>query len=421
MRRLLRCFFFLCVPLMAGAQDLDYARKTIDSLCHSDLHGRSWFGNGEQKAADLIEQEFRTAGLQAFGASFQQDFSFPLNTFPGKVSLQIGKVELIPGKDFLVMPYSGASSGTFSVVRINQSNLKNYISSKGTFNSAGLKGKVVMIDTKGIEEKSRRQAMEGLARQLPKVAGVILLEEKKLTHSLSQTALDYPVVRILRSALPKKVKKLSWTIEQEFQAAYEAQNVIGYVKGTAQPDSFIVFSAHYDHLGRMGTETYFPGANDNGSGTALLMDLARHYGKNPARYSVVFIAFGAEEAGLVGSEFYTKNPLFPLKQIRFLLNIDLMGNGEDGITVVNGKVFTEAYDRLVKLNDEHQWVSSVKSRGKAANSDHYHFSEKGVPAFFIYTRGANPAYHDLDDHAGNIGLYKYNELFQLLLTFSEAL
>ncbi len=414
---LLLCIF---LGLSGYAQNLDFARTFIDSLCHADLHGRSWYGDGEQKAANLIESEFRAAGLEAFEEGYQQKFSLALNAFPGKVELTIGKKILTPGKDFLLMPYSGGGSGSFSIVRIHQGNLGNYIRSNGTFNPAGLKGRLVLIDSRGIEDQKQQRALEGLVFQLPEVAGVILLEAKKLTYGKSKKAVPFPVFRILSSAFPKKWKKASFSVEQRLVSDYESQNVVGFVKGTEQPDSFVVFSAHYDHLGRMGDATFFPGANDNGSGTALLVDLARHFAKHPMRYTVVFMAFGAEEIGLVGSEYYCNHPFFSMDKIRFLMNIDLMGNGEDGITVVNGKVFKQEFDLLVQLNEANQWVTSIKSRGKAANSDHYHFSEKGVPAFFIYTRGKNPAYHDLDDHPGNIGLFKYDELFEMMVQFISS-
>ncbi len=90
--------------------------------------------------------------------------------------------------------------------------------------------------------------------------------------------------------------------------------MIATIKGTAIPDSFLVFSAHYDHLGQMGKDIYFPGANDNASGTSMLLNLAKYYSQNRPKYSVLFIAFGGEEAGLIGSEYYVKNPLVPLSK-----------------------------------------------------------------------------------------------------------
>ena len=72
----------------------------------------------------------------------------------------------------------------------------------------------------------------------------------------------------------------------------------------------------------------------------MLFELADYYTKNPPDYSIVFMAFAAEEAGLLGSRFYTENPLFPPKNIHFLINLDLIGTGSEGMTVVNGSIFS---------------------------------------------------------------------------------
>lgn len=81
--------------------------------------------------------------------------------------------------------------------------------------------------------------------------------------------------------------------------------MVGYIQGTRKPDSMIVLTAHYDHLGGLGNATYFPGANDNASGISMLLSLARYYSNIDHRpeYTMVFIAFGGEEVGLIGSQF----------------------------------------------------------------------------------------------------------------------
>jgi Zn-dependent M28 family amino/carboxypeptidase len=193
------------------------------------------------------------------------------------------------------------------------------------------------------------------------------------------------------------------------------------VKGTAKPDSLILITAHYDHLGGMGSDTYFPGANDNASGVSLLLNLARYYAKNPQRYSIGFILFAGEEAGLVGSKYFTENPLLPLKNIRFLLNTDLTGTGEDGITVVNATEFPKEFAALQAINKEQSLLNAVNARGKAANSDHYFFTEKGVPAFFFYTLGGIKAYHDIFDRPETLPLTEHEDLFKLVVSFTSYL
>jgi hypothetical protein len=115
------------------------------------------------------------------------------------------------------------------------------------------------------------------------------------------------------------------------------------------------------------------------------------------------------------------NPLFPLQHIRFLFNLDLMGNGEEGITVVNATEHPQAFDLLKSINAQYNLLPAINSRGKAANSDHYWFSEAGVPAFFAYTLGPRKAYHDVDDTAETLSLCEVGDLSTLLIKFFEAL
>jgi Zn-dependent M28 family amino/carboxypeptidase len=168
----------------------------------------------------------------------------------------------------------------------------------------------------------------------------------------------------------------------------------------------------------MGKETYFPGANDNASGVGMLLYLAQELSlKRDSNFNYVFIAFGAEEAGLVGSHYFVEHPLFDLKKIRFLLNTDIMGSGEEGITVVNATLFKTEFEKLTQINLEANYLTQVKSRGPAANSDHYFFTEKGVPAFFVYTMGPNKHYHDIQDTAEELSYAAFEPLAKLLLAF----
>jgi Zn-dependent M28 family amino/carboxypeptidase len=208
-------------------------------------------------------------------------------------------------------------------------------------------------------------------------------------------------------------------IDAKLHRGYATQNVVGMVRGSAQPDSLLVVTAHYDHLGRIGRKAYFPGANDNASGTALLLELATYYARpeNQLRYSIAFLAFGAEEVGLIGSRYFADHPLLPLNQIRFLVNLDLEGTGQAGATVVNGRLHEAEYRRLVRLNEQGRYLPELAARGRAANSDHYPFSEAGVPAFFIYTRGTPTHYHDVHDRAATLPLTGFGGVFQLVSRF----
>jgi Zn-dependent M28 family amino/carboxypeptidase len=191
---------------------------------------------------------------------------------------------------------------------------------------------------------------------------------------------------------------------------------MAYIPGKEVTDTFIVFTAHYDHLGKIGPDVIFRGANDNASGVAMMLSLAKYFSENRhlCKYSIAFIAFAGEEAGLIGSKFFTMNPVFPLKNIRLLVNVDLMGGGEDGITVVNAKENPRIFNLMKSINDELQLLKAIKERSNAPNSDHYYFAEAGVPAIFIYTMGTYKHYHDVNDRAENLQLTKFNQVFTLI-------
>jgi len=136
---------------------------------------------------------------------------------------------------------------------------------------------------------------------------------------------------------------------------------------------------------------------------------------------LVFIAFAGEEVGLLGSQHFVSHPLIKLKDIRFLVNLDIMGSGEEGITAVNGTLFEKEFLLLQKINKKQKALPVIKKRGPAANSDHFFFTEAGVPAFFIYTMGPNKNYHDVNDTYENLSFKAFEKIGALLIAFTQKL
>jgi aminopeptidase YwaD len=156
----------------------------------------------------------------------------------------------------------------------------------------------------------------------------------------------------------------------------------------------------------------------------MLLSMADHFARpeNQPRFTMLFVAFGGEEAGLVGSTYFaSKAPVVPLANIRFLLNLDLMSNGSEGIMAVAGNENPIELQVLRGLNDTLQAVKEVKSRPNAANSDHYPFVSRGVKGIFIYTMGGPPHYHDVNDTFANMEFQRYSEIRALLIRFLSEL
>ncbi|RTQ49581.1 M20/M25/M40 family metallo-hydrolase [Hymenobacter gummosus] len=426
--RLLSCFaspaawVVLLLPATAQAQDTVRARRTVQELASPAMHGRGYVRQGEHRAATYLQRRFRQLGLQPLAPDYQQPFPLDVNTFPGRFSLRAGKQELVPGRDFIAEPGSGGGRLTGQPVYLDSLIFTNEAAGQ-RFLAQPLTGRIVVLRQRDAERM--RTLPAGFAEHLASAAARLTLVPGKLTASLAPDQARQIQLQVLAARWTgiAPAAAISLDVEAKLQQAYPTQNVVGYLPGTARPDSFLVFTAHYDHLGRMGRRAYFPGANDNASGTAMLLELAAYYAQ-PAhrpRYSVAFLAFGAEEAGLIGSRYFVAHPLLPLPSIRFLLNLDLEGTGQQGATVVNGKVHELEYRRLEQLNAAGHYLPSLAPRGRAANSDHYPFSEAGVPAFFLYMRGAPTHYHDVHDRAETLPLTGFTGLFQLLVAYCRTL
>jgi aminopeptidase YwaD len=375
------CILLLVFSALVHAQEIKTVRKDIRTLTSSALWGRGYTQNGMTKTADYLVSAFRTYGLLPMAdTAYRQQFSYPVNTFPGKMQLILNGKQLIPGKDFIVEP---SSSGlTEKNIRLQQSDSITYTAAKQR---------------------------------------VLLSLQNKLTWSVAPKAGDYTAVLINKNNLDSKPERLDLNIENLYIPEFKASNICGFIKGSSRPDSVILLTAHYDHLGGMGAEVFFPGANDNASGIAMLLSLARYYAKNPPAYSIGFICFAGEEAGLLGSAYYTEHPLMDLSHIKFMINMDMVGTGETGITVVNATLYKQQFALLNQINDKNSYLIKINSRGKAANSDHYYFTEKGVPAFFIYTSGGISAYHDILDLPHTLPLTEFTDLRQLLIDFTAML
>jgi aminopeptidase YwaD len=401
--------------VLSNSQDLKSVRSFLDTLCAPGMNGRGAVNKGDSIASEFIAGKFRSFGLKSFRPDYFQTFSFDINTFPGNMKLSAGKCQLIPGKDFIVDP---ASAGGKKKLRTYYLDTAIFTSenARKTFIGRNLKNKAIVYTVK--DKSSLVNMPVEIVNKFNQSHCQIILEDK-LTASLSTDQSPAVVFHALKSKFADRPSTVNFDVTALLVKNYHCRNIIGFVEGKVHRDSFVVVSAHYDHLGRMGRDVYFPGANDNASGVSMLLQLAEFYSspENQPDFSIVFIGFGAEEAGLIGSHYFVENPLFRLNKIRFLINLDLLGTGDDGIMVVNGSVLPEYYDLLVSINNEYGYLKEIKKRGQAANSDHYFFYKAGVPAIFIYTLGGIAAYHDVYDVPATLPLTEFEDVFNLLKEF----
>ncbi|HEY8460787.1 MAG TPA: M20/M25/M40 family metallo-hydrolase [Blastocatellia bacterium] len=192
--------------------------------------------------------------------------------------------------------------------------------------------------------------------------------------------------------------------------AVPAYNVVGVIEGSDPKlkREYIIIGAHYDHLGRGGESSLAPnssdihhGADDNASGTAGMLELARIFSADRGRLrrSLIFIAFSAEESGLIGSKAYVNNPAAPLEDVVAMINLDMIGRLRDNKLTVGGVGTSPEFRKLVEsLNRGFKLQLSEDGFGP---SDHSSFYAKRIPVFFLYT-GVHDDYHKPSDTADKI-------------------
>lgn len=409
----------ICFWFASSAQNLEYTKTVVDILCSDELAGRGYVKDGGRKAAEFIKSEFVKAGLKSFGPKYEQEYGFPVITFPSEPAFEVDGESLQPGYDFIVRGGCPKLSGVFDLIYLDSATIDNTAAFQKFEKSAFYKS-IIMID--GLKEKKllNPARLEQVLNNSYKSRGLMFINQTKLTWNVATEWDPFPRIYVLGNKVKPYHKRLKVDIQPEFKQ-HQAQNIIGYIPGTTNPDSFIVITAHYDHLGMFGKNAYFRGANDNASGVAMMMDMMYYFSTNKPKYSVAFIAFSGEEAGLFGSYYYTQNPLFPLKQISMLINLDMMGTGDEGVMAVNGEIHKDEFLELTLINNEQNLLPAVKARGKAANSDHHFFTENGVRAFFFYLMGKYNYYHDVGDAPQALTYSKYNEAFKLFTQFIESL
>ena len=416
---LLNCLFSFAV---FGQNNL--TKSFVETLCSPQFHGRGYVNGGDSISANFIAKSFEEIGLLPLAGSYFQDFNFSVQTFPGACELKMDGESLVPGVHFLVAPNSGPSCALSDCqfgqsYRVVTCDVRKLYASTASFYPCP-KNVVLAVRSFGLSSDSLK-VIKTRIRELSSFAPVMEITRDKFTWSVSQTANTHPFIQVQDSVFERMTEStINLQIETRFLKQHRAQNIVGFIpaKKHAKKKPYLFITAHYDHLGRMGQATYFPGANDNASGNGMIFSIAQELLKKPLDdYNLVFIAFAGEEIGLLGSKYFVEHPLVPLKKIRFVLNMDIMGSGEEGITCVNSTLFKNEFERLVQLNNASHYLSLIKPRGPAANSDHHYFTEAGVPAFFIYTMGPNKNYHDIYDAYSALSFAKFNEIQQLMLEF----
>jgi aminopeptidase YwaD len=443
-------------------------------LASPEFEGRQAGAIGNDNAATWIANEFQKMGLHPFNKnsnSFFQPLSVPYNDvlFPLTFRIKKGDEWIIPNyrDDYIVFPYSGSGKASSKFVFVGYGITDLGEGYDDYANIDVLNRTVVMFYQKPTFLTENQEEFGSLERiknaKEHKASAVIFIQKSnsfpifdfKMKMATGRTAdlpallvnksfseemiqLNYESMEDLEDKIDKNEKPFSFVFKAEIDFEVnivdekrQSNNVIGYIPAIDQSitDS-IVIGAHYDHLGMdYIKKTYYAGANDNASGTATVLEVARNLATHFClpKVNLVFIAFTGEEEGLYGSEYYVENPLFPIKNIKAMINLDMVGTGTGDLLAGTSSIrYPELCDLINTCAEYLEQSIPIDSNLLYPGSDHYYFHFKKVPSVFFYK--TNPSniggYHTLADTIDSIdplNLEKCSQLVSLMvLTFSEV-
>lgn len=397
-----------------AAQDLDHYKSIVKELSSAKYQGRGYARDGANKAGKYLQKEFVKAGADEVSL---QPFTLDINTFPKQMKMSVDGKKLVAGDDFTVREFTPGAHGSYPLYYIDT---LNYNPDK-IFADLALpenQGAMVVCDFwftyKHSKNFRRLESKDGAPN-----AGVVYTWETplKFYKAYGEKVVDKPIIWVGPS-FPKDAKSVKVEIDNLFLDDYECFNVIAKVEG-ARHDSCYVFTAHYDHLGNLGRKVFYAGANDNASGTAAIVTLAKHYAANKPPYDMYFIAFSGEDANLRGSQYYVDHPVIPLSQIKYLFNIDMIGDNNPVQYCELSDEGMRAFALFERINEREHYFKALNRGNLAANSDHYPFAVRHVPCIFLENEegDAFQYYHTTKDNWQNAVFDSYEPVFKLVTTF----
>jgi hypothetical protein len=468
------------------AEDL---KKHLSVIAHDSLEGRDTGSEGQRKAANYITNHFKNLGLKAIGDNGTYLQAVPLvKRGLAEAYLKIGDAKKENLKDFFLNGSGSIPQETsIEVVNIgygiesdlynNYKNLDvtgkavliltgepkgadgNYLvtgtdkSSIWSLASADLKKRevarakgakfVIMVSDKSDEENEKTYSrMRSFAPRMnrmsfkdaknPASAMIgITLNQKTGKEYLGLD--DAGLKEFLAGTKNISPKPLTIKVETK-EEAVNTSNVMGFLEGTDKKDEVLVISAHYDHIGISADGQINNGANDDGSGTVSVMELAEAFAKakaagNGPRRSILFMTVTGEEKGLLGSEYYVNHPIIPIENTVVDLNVDMVGRtdpdheggkpdyiyviGSDKLSSELHAIGEEMNKKYVNLDLDYKYNDPKDPNRFYYRSDHYNFAQKKIPIAF-YFNGVHADYHKPTDDIEKIEFEKAAKVVKLV-------
>ena len=406
----------------------------ISFLADDKLEGRRTGTKGEQLAMEYISNQFQSAGLQPKGTN---NFYQPFEVNEGRqldpsTSLRINNTDLVPGKEYFPFPYSpDITMEAIPSVALKESDMPWFFDLKETMEE---NKNNPHFDLEGFI-KTKAEAVKKKNASALFIYNTSDIDDKLSFNGKDRSAqLSIPVVYIAKNTALKLFKdtdspldiKLKIKITEKIK---KGNNVIGYINNNA-PQT-VILGAHFDHLGygedgnsmlRTGEKLIHNGADDNASGTAALIELAKIFSISKSKNrNYLFIAFSGEELGLYGSKYFTDNPTIDLKAASYMINMDMVGrlNDSSKVLTIGGFGTSPVWNDVINNNDyfkptgkkniEPAIVIRIDYSGTGP-SDHTSFYRKDIPVLFYFT-GLHSDYHKPSD---DFQFINYNGELQIL-------
>ena len=425
---------FVLIPVLlifalgVVAQQPARIQQDVKYLASDELEGRLTGSKGATEAADYIAAEFRRVGLKPLTTGYKQKFPYVARVSLGKTnSFLFGKEKLNVGVDWLPLGFSSSATVAGDVVFVGYGITASELN-YNDYSAVNAKGKIAIAkqgtpdgdNPHGQFARFERVRWKAVAARNAGAKALILIarEDNFRDDRLTELAYDnsagdagLPVIVISRQAadrimgLQNVAISLTTDIVRDETPAY---NVAGMLEGSDPllKNEVIIIGAHYDHLGRggEGSGSLAPrsgdihhGADDNASGTAGVLELARLFTTQKARpkRTLVFVAFSGEEEGLLGSNYYVNHPLLPLANTVAMINMDMIGRMKDHRLIIDGVGTAKEWRDIISADTDKSFQLTLNEDGFCP-SDHSSFYAKQLPVLFFWT-GTHNDYHKPSD------------------------
>jgi aminopeptidase YwaD len=451
----------------------------IEYLASDELEGRLTGSEGFIKAAEYIRNEFKEYGLQSFNGDYFQYFpfifsqrltddnSFTLNSNGDEINLKV-KEDYTPlsfsddvtvsgglvfagygisAADLNYDDYEGidVKDKTVLVMRYHpesdnpHSDFEKYAAFRYKANTAKEKGASAIIFVNGHMPKDDDDKLMRLRYDGAPAVNIAAVQIKRSAADelFSKAGSD---LKALQEKIDSNKKPSSFELENTSvsittgveEVKKEGINVVAYMEGSDPElkNEYIIIGAHFDHLGmgetgslHRGEPDVHNGADDNASGTSGVLELAQKIAsqKSDMRRSYIFIAFGGEELGLLGSSYFVNNPPVPLEQMTAMLNMDMIGrmNEEKSLVVHGTGTSTIWKDIINETNEKYNFKITMNDEGYGP-SDHSSFYGKNIPVLFFFT-GVHSDYHRPSDDADKINKEDIEKVVKKVYDVTAAL